>query len=316
MTRELLLMRHGKGWKSDGGDDAARPIKDRGKRDAQRMGVWLAQRTLLPDHVLASPAERAFVSAQKACKAMGLTGGHPHRDARLYPGTLASWLEVLATCPRAAQRVLAVGHLPGLADLVAHLVGPAEPRLPTGSLLRLAMPTSWAALEAGSARVLERVEPATLPRLFPFPSPHGEGRRKRPAYYYTQSAVIPYRVRDGRLEILVIGSSKSGHPVVPKGIQDPGLSPQESAAKEAHEEAGIEGEVGADALGSYTCDKWGATCTVAVYPMRVTRVLDEAEWEERHRTRRWRAPAQAAAELRQRELAPMVLELERRACPD
>ena len=48
-----------------------------------------------------------------------------------------------------------------------------------------------------------------------------------------------------------------------KGIKDPGLSPRESAAKEALEEAGIEGEIADAALGSYTCEKWGATCTVA-----------------------------------------------------
>ena len=43
-----------------------------GKRDAQRAGVWLAQQGLVPDQVISSPAERARVSAEKACKAMGL----------------------------------------------------------------------------------------------------------------------------------------------------------------------------------------------------------------------------------------------------
>jgi phosphohistidine phosphatase len=84
------------------------------------------------------------------------------------------------------------------------------------------------------------------------------------------------------------------------------LTPQESAAKEAWEEAGVEGTVSAEPLGLYRYAKWGATCTVEVFSMEVTGVLDEAVWEERHRGRSWVTPEQAAEGLKQRELAPMV----------
>jgi phosphohistidine phosphatase len=67
MTRELLLLRHGKSDWSTGVDDYHRPLKDRGKRDAQRIGVWLAQQKMIPDLIVTSSAERALVTAQKAC---------------------------------------------------------------------------------------------------------------------------------------------------------------------------------------------------------------------------------------------------------
>ena len=168
----------------------------------------------------------------------------------------------------------------------------------------------WGVLVAGCARLDAITRPGTLPKKFPYPAPDGKELRDRPAYYYTQSSVIPYRVRDGKAEILVIASSKKHHLVVPKGIKDPGLSPRESAAKEALEEAGIEGEVAETALGSYTCEKWGATCTVTVYPMKVTRFIAEEDWEESHRGREWVSPERAAKELKQRELAPLVNKLE------
>ncbi|MDH3871999.1 MAG: NUDIX hydrolase [Gammaproteobacteria bacterium] len=117
-------------------------------------------------------------------------------------------------------------------------------------------------------------------------------------------------MRDGKPEILVIASSKKHHLVVPKGIKDPGLSPRESAAKEALEEAGVEGEVADTALGSYSYEKWGATCTVDVYPMKVTRLVPEDEWEERHRGRRWVSPEKAARKLKQKELRPLLRKLE------
>ncbi|HYQ71419.1 MAG TPA: NUDIX hydrolase, partial [Gammaproteobacteria bacterium] len=171
------------------------------------------------------------------------------------------------------------------------------------------MPDSWQGLHAGSAELVSITRPGELPKKFPFPFPDGPERRDRPAYYYTQSSVIPYRLRDGRPEILIISSSQRKHWVVPKGIREPGLTPQESAAKEAWEEAGVEGQVAEDALGSYHCKKWGATCTVEVFPMEVTRLIPEQEWEERHRGREWVTPETAQQRLRQVELGPLVAAL-------
>ncbi|HBE93034.1 MAG TPA: NUDIX hydrolase [Gammaproteobacteria bacterium] len=116
-------------------------------------------------------------------------------------------------------------------------------------------------------------------------------------------------MRNGKVEILIISSSKRKHWVVPKGIWEPGLTAQESAAKEALEEAGIEGRIADTVVGTYVYPKWGAACTVEVYSMEVTRVLPEEEWEEVHRGREWVSPEQAAKRLRQDELKPMVREL-------
>lgn len=316
MTRELLLLRHGKSDWSTGVDDYHRPLKDRGKRGAQRIGVWLAQQERIPDYIVCSPAERALVTAQKTCKAMGNGAQGIQRDKRIYAAGIDELLAVLGDCPQDAGRVMLVGHNPGLEELLDWLVSDTVPvpddgkLLPTATLAILKMPADWQALIAGCARLESITRPETLPKKFPYPAPGGREQRDRPAYYYTQSSVIPYRVRDGKPEILVIASSKKNHLVVPKGIKDPGLSPQESAAKEAMEEAGVEGEVAETALGSYRCEKWGATCTVEVYPMEVTRVIPEDEWEERHRGREWVTPDMAASRLKQKELRPLVKKLE------
>jgi phosphohistidine phosphatase len=118
--------------------------------------------------------------------------------------------------------------------------------------------------------------------------------------------VIPWRRREGRLEILVVGSSKCKHWVVPKGIQEPGLTPQASAAKEALEEAGVEGVVASQPIGRYEYEKWGAVCSVAVYPMEVTGSIPDAQWPERHRRRRWLSPQEAVVLLREPALGPMI----------
>ena len=316
MTRELLLLRHGKSDWDSGTDDFHRPLKNRGKRGAQRIGIWLVQEQLVPDLVISSTAERAMATAQKCCKAMGGYTKQIQKDKRIYLASPEELLQVLTDLHKDAQRVMLVGHNPGLEELLLYLADePVEipedgKLLPTATLAQLQMPDDWTALEKGQAKLLQIVRAKNLPGKFPYPEPNSKELRERPAYYYTQSSVIPYRLNRGKLEILIIRSSQDKHWVVPKGIADTGLSLQDSARKEAWEEAGVEGEVAEEALGTYRYQKWGATCTVTVYAMAVTNELPEDEWEEQHRRRQWVSAKKAANSLKQEELASMIMDLE------
>ena len=107
----------------------------------------------------------------------------------------------------------------------------------------------------------------------------------KPFYFCRQSGVIPYRVRKGNLQILLITSRKERRWIIPKGIIESNYSARNSAAKEALEEAGVKGGVHSKLLGIYRHRKWGRTCTVKVYPMRVTRIYKV--WEEADRDREW-----------------------------
>ncbi|MCG8026041.1 MAG: histidine phosphatase family protein [Candidatus Thiodiazotropha endolucinida] len=312
MTRELMLLRHGKSDWSQQLEDFKRPLKDRGKRGAQRMGVWLLQQQLQPDYVISSPAERAIVTAQKTVKAMGGDADAIVQDRRIYAANVGELLRVLSDVPPDGKRVMLVGHNPGLEMLTEYLHGeriplPSDGKLiPTATLAHIVMPDDWIDLKAGDGELLSIARPSSMDKKFPYPDEHGTEMRDRPAYYYKQSSVIPYRIEEGEVEILVVMSSKRKHWVLPKGISEPALSLQDSAAKEALEEAGVEGEVAEAPIGAYSYEKWGAECTVSVYPMKVTRELPEKEWEERHRGREWLAPKQAMKRVKQAELKPMI----------
>lgn len=108
---------------------------------------------------------------------------------------------------------------------------------------------------------------------------------KTPEHYVQQSAVIPFRRRKGQLEVLLITSRRSKRWVIPKGDKETELSPRESAAREALEEAGIEGMVSGESVGSYAYEKGGDLCRVRVFAMAVE-VIHEC-WQESHRRRRW-----------------------------
>ncbi len=119
-----------------------------------------------------------------------------------------------------------------------------------------------------------------------------------------QAAAIPFRIRKGKLEVLLITSRSSGRWIVPKGMIDPGFTAAEAAQQEAFEEAGVKGPI-EEALGSFVYTKWARTCEVQVFSLRVEEVLDD--WEEKDsRTRRW-VPAEKAAEMvNQPDLAKLL----------
>jgi 8-oxo-dGTP pyrophosphatase MutT (NUDIX family) len=111
-----------------------------------------------------------------------------------------------------------------------------------------------------------------------------------------------------QLEILLITSRKRKRWIIPKGIIEPGLSPQASAAKEAFEEAGVRGKIADQALGVYTHDKWNGTCTIEVFPLEVTSVVDD--WPEGDvREREWMSLDKALQHLQEAPLKAMLRKL-------
>ncbi|MCW9036089.1 MAG: histidine phosphatase family protein [Rhodospirillales bacterium] len=319
MVKELLIMRHGHANdfppSGQGGGDFARELRDKGKRNAQRVGVWLARNDLHPDHVISSPAIRALRTAEKTCKTSGLNSDIVITDKRIYEAKVEDLLEIIKSIPKATKRLMLVGHNPGFEALIEKLCREKVKRTKSGSILPAAalahieLDCDWGNIAKNSGTCQQIIRPKKLPRQFPFPGLEDKEDRCRPAYYYSQSSVVPYRIEAGNLEVLIVASSKQKHWVIPKGIHDPGISAQASAANEAFEEAGVLGDVAEKMIGTYSYPKWDATCTVSVYPMKVTRVLPEEEWEESHRGRRWVSVEEAAGAVLNADVQKMVLKL-------
>ncbi|MBN3869756.1 NUDIX hydrolase [Nostoc sp. JL33] len=101
-----------------------------------------------------------------------------------------------------------------------------------------------------------------------------------------QSGVIPYRVNNGKIEILLITTRNFQDWVIPKGDIPNGMSPPDSAAKEAWEEAGVIGQVDANELGTYKYRKRGKSYRVKMYLLPVD-MLSEDYPEASKRKRQW-----------------------------
>lgn len=111
-------------------------------------------------------------------------------------------------------------------------------------------------------------------------------------WIYRQSGVVPYRYEQDELKILLITSRHNKRWIIPKGIIDYGFSPQESAEKEAFEEAGIQGIIDPFQIGEYQFLKWGGEVSVKVFLFEVTQEHDD--WlESSFRKRKWVSIAEA-----------------------
>jgi 8-oxo-dGTP pyrophosphatase MutT (NUDIX family) len=101
-----------------------------------------------------------------------------------------------------------------------------------------------------------------------------------------QSGVIPYRVRDGKIEILLITTRKCQSWVIPKGGVCKGMTLPDSAAKEAWEEVGVVGQVNTEKIGVYQYRKGGNIYRVDLFLLPVEQVLEN--WPEAtQRERLW-----------------------------
>lgn len=166
MARELWLLRHAKAETNDSIDDFDRVLKKRGKQAAKDMGLWMKGQQLQPDLVISSPATRAIATARWVCPALGIAEQDIVQDRRLYFADKNRLKLVLAESAGQAQRVLLVGHNPGLEDLLLDLVA-TMPELdgvmPTATLARLAMPDTWRDLPSGCAQLVGIMHAKALP---------------------------------------------------------------------------------------------------------------------------------------------------------
>lgn len=174
--KRLTLLRHAKsGWQDPVKRDFDRPLNDRGRKAAATMGAFMRRESMAFDLVIASPAVRVRQTLEGVEDGLGAPLG-PLFDTRLYMASAALLLEVAQSVPETVERLLLVGHNPGLEDLALMLVPPGEAlrgeveeKYPTATLAELAIDAPrWADLAAGGGRLLRFTRPRDLdPSLGP-----------------------------------------------------------------------------------------------------------------------------------------------------
>jgi phosphohistidine phosphatase len=116
------------------GPDATRPLSEKGRLQAERLGLFLADTGFEPDAVVSSPKARALETARLVATPLGL----PIRVDDALGGPLS--LDVLEAILRATgdpNSPLLVGHDPDFSELSAELTGIGELPIRKGALVRI-----------------------------------------------------------------------------------------------------------------------------------------------------------------------------------
>jgi phosphohistidine phosphatase len=161
--KTLLLMRHAKSsWKHPELPDQDRPLNKRGEKDASRMGKFIREKELIPQLILASPAKRVSQTVDGMQGKMDFKGKVEYVDS-LYLAEPSAYLTTLRDIPDNFERVMVVGHNPGLEGLLQILSGQVE-SLSTAALAYLVLPIEhWSDLnESIHGELVERVKPRDL----------------------------------------------------------------------------------------------------------------------------------------------------------
>lgn len=174
--RKLFLLRHAKSsWDDPSSEDFDRPLNGRGRKDAKRMGRYMAEQGFRPGIALVSAAARTVATWELI--EPHLEGVPVAIEEELYEAGKSRLLDRLRRMDEHMDSVLLVGHNPGIGRLAEVLVDhhgdPAllaelAAKFPTGALAEIGLDIGhWGELEAGRGRLLSFVRPKDLETASP-----------------------------------------------------------------------------------------------------------------------------------------------------
>lgn len=152
--KTVLILRHAKSsWEFDNLADHDRPLKNRGKQDAEKMGNFILKKGLVPQCIISSTAARARKTAQLVADACDYDADI-ELDASLYNASPENIRRLLRRLDDSIGRVMLVGHNPCMEELIEELIEElteSPVSLPTCALAHIDLPvSSWSEVNIAS----------------------------------------------------------------------------------------------------------------------------------------------------------------------
>lgn len=173
----LTLLRHAKStWDDPVARDFDRPLNTRGRKAARTVGREMRAQGLEFDAVIASPAVRVIETLRDVGEGYGRPL-EPRHEQILYLASPSTLLDQVHHVDDRVERLLVVGHNPGLEQLAILLSGSDETGLkgelelkyPTATVAEIRFDVDrWADVAAGGGTLVRFIRPRDLdPELGP-----------------------------------------------------------------------------------------------------------------------------------------------------
>lgn len=167
--KTIALLRHAKSdWDAGASSDFDRPLSKRGRAAASAMGRFIRRECGGYDHVLVSPARRCRETWDGVCEACEDRPNVELVDA-IYLANAGNLLELLREQDDSSNRLLIVGHNPGLTYLALELIREDDAqeereriaqKFPTAAFVELECEIDrWADLKTAACRLERRRYP-------------------------------------------------------------------------------------------------------------------------------------------------------------
>jgi phosphohistidine phosphatase len=173
--KTLTLLRHAKSaWDDIVARDFDRPLNKRGRKAARTVGREMRAQGLAFDRVIASPAVRVIETLADVAEGYG-QALEPEFDKRIYLASPETLLELVQATDDGAERLLIVGHNPGL-EMLALLLTRGEGlraelalKYPTATIAEISLPVEhWSDVGEGAGTLERFIRPRDLdPELGP-----------------------------------------------------------------------------------------------------------------------------------------------------
>ena len=149
--KKLVLIRHAKSsWQSNAQSDFDRPLNDRGKSDAPRMGEYLLSLEIKPDQFYASSAARAVSTAKLIAKEIDYDPELIIADKRLYLADVAHLQSIMREFSDDWDCIFLIGHNPTITDCANGLTNDELENIPTCGVYGIELKIdSWRKLRNG-----------------------------------------------------------------------------------------------------------------------------------------------------------------------
>ena len=168
----LSLLRHAKSsWDNPGIQDFDRPLNDRGREAAPRMGAFMAGNGIVPELILCSPSVRTRQTLELVLPHFAPAPTVAYEDA-IYLGAPSVFLRRVRKVEAKVTHVMIVAHDPGLHHLATDLSGSGDSDLldllakkfPTAGLAVIVFDgKAWSKVRSGAGRLQVFMAPKRLP---------------------------------------------------------------------------------------------------------------------------------------------------------
>lgn len=138
--KKLLLIRHAKSsWADFSQPDFERPLNERGQKDAPKMAKRLAEKDIIPDVLVSSPANRAITTAMLFAKTLDIKKKHILEKQDLYLAPSQNFYDIIELLDDSYNTVAIFAHNPGITGFANELTHVHIDEMPTCSVFAVRM---------------------------------------------------------------------------------------------------------------------------------------------------------------------------------